>query len=71
MRAELDERDESIARKIREAELRKVPYMLVVGDREQAAGAVSVREHRKGDAGSASLAEFTARVARQTAERSG
>ena len=37
----------------------------------QEAGAVSVREHRKGDAGSASLAEFTARVARQTAERSG
>jgi threonyl-tRNA synthetase len=70
VRAELDERDESIARKIRDAELRKVPYMLVVGDREQEAGAVSVREHRKGDAGSASLEEFAARVARETAERS-
>jgi threonyl-tRNA synthetase len=70
VRAELDQRDESISRKVREAELRKVPYMLVVGDREEQAGAVSVREHRGGDAGPASLEEFTARVARETAERS-
>ena len=48
VRVELDERSESIGRKIREAELRKIPYMLVVGEREQREGAVSVREHRGG-----------------------
>jgi threonyl-tRNA synthetase len=47
-RVELDDRSESVGRKIREAELRKVPYMLVVGDREEREGAVSVREHRGG-----------------------
>ena len=62
-RAELDERSESIARKIRDAELRKVPYMLIVGEREQGDGAVSVREHGGGDAGSVPLKEFTNRLA--------
>jgi threonyl-tRNA synthetase len=57
-RVELDDRSESVGRKIREAELRKIPYMLVVGDREEQERAVSVREHRAGDAGSVSLAKF-------------
>jgi threonyl-tRNA synthetase len=61
-RAELDERPESISKKIRDAELRKVPFMLVVGDREQEAGTVGVREHRSGDAGSSSLEEFVRRL---------
>ena len=52
MRAEVDERTESVGRKIRDAELRKIPYMLVVGDREQEAQQVAVREHRRGDEGS-------------------
>src|ERR1700726_4390612 len=52
LRVELDDRGESVGRKIREAELRKIPYMLVVGEREQAEHTVSVREHRAGDAGS-------------------
>jgi threonyl-tRNA synthetase len=43
LRAELDDRSESVGRKIREAELRKIPYMLVVGEREQSENAVSVR----------------------------
>jgi threonyl-tRNA synthetase len=47
VRAELDDRTESVGRKIRDAELRKIPYMLVVGDREQEAGEVGVREHRR------------------------
>ena len=51
MRAELDDRTESVGRKIRDAELRKIPYMLVVGDREAEAGEVGVREHRGGDTG--------------------
>ncbi len=58
VRVELDDRGESIGRKIREAELRKIPNMLIVGDREAADGAVSVREHRKGDVGSLSVEEF-------------
>ena len=60
VRAELDERTESVGRKIRDAELRKIPYMLVVGDREQEAGEVAVREHRRGDDGSSRFKEFVA-----------
>ncbi len=61
-RAELDDRSESIGRKIRDAELRKVPYMLVVGDREERDGSVSVREHGAGDVGSMSVKEFGERL---------
>jgi threonyl-tRNA synthetase len=57
LRAEMDERSESISRKIREAELRKIPYQLVVGDREEAAGEVSLRQHREGDRGTATIEE--------------
>jgi len=70
LRAELDERTESVGRKIRDAELRKVPYMLVIGDREAEGGTVAVREHGRGDAGSAPVAEFVARLCEQTAARS-
>ena len=62
IRVELDDRNESIGRKIRDAELRKLPYMLVVGEREQEAGAVSVREHRGGDLGSVPSAAFAQRL---------
>jgi threonyl-tRNA synthetase len=62
LRVELDGRNESVGRKIREAELRKVPYMLVVGEREQDDQTVSVREHRGGDSGSATLEEFSRRL---------
>ncbi len=61
-RVELDGRSESIGRKIREAELRKIPYMLVVGDREATDGTVSVREHRAGDTGSLATEEFAKRL---------
>jgi threonyl-tRNA synthetase len=61
-RVELDARNESVARKIRDGELRKVPYMLVVGEREQRDGTVAVREHRAGDTGSLSVAEFGERL---------
>jgi threonyl-tRNA synthetase len=59
LRVELDERGESVGRKIREAELRKVPYMLIVGEREQEEETVSVREHRGGDTGSTTLEKFS------------
>jgi len=62
-RVELDDRSESIGRKIREAELRKVPYMLIVGEREQVEQAVSVREHHGGDLGSMPVAAFAERLA--------
>jgi threonyl-tRNA synthetase len=69
LRAELDDRTESVGRKIREAELRKVPYMLVVGDREAESGTVAVREHRVGDSGSEAVAEVVARLAEKSARR--
>lgn len=61
-RVELDDRTESVARKIRDAELRKIPYMLVVGERELSEGTVAVREHRAGDAGSETLSQFGERL---------
>jgi threonyl-tRNA synthetase len=70
LRAEVDERPESTGRKVRDAELRKVPYMLVVGDREMEARAVGVREHRKGDAGAVPLDEFVERLRHQSTARS-
>ena len=54
-RVEVDRRTESIGRKIREAELRKIPYMLVLGDREVESDTLSVRRHREGDLGALSL----------------
>ncbi len=64
MRAELDERGESVGRKIRDAELRKIPYMLVVGEREQARGhGVGARAPRRGDAGPTTVDEFAERLA--------
>jgi len=69
LRAELDGRGESIGRKIREAELRRVPYMLVVGEREAQAGSVAVREHRAGDTGSELVGEFAQRLAEQVRRR--
>ncbi|MBV8220116.1 MAG: threonine--tRNA ligase [Solirubrobacterales bacterium] len=70
VRAELDDRTESVGRKIRDAELRKIPFMLVVGDREQETQQVAVREHRRGDEGSLPVKEFIARVAQLVESRS-
>jgi threonyl-tRNA synthetase len=65
VRAELDDRSESIGRKIRDAELQKIPYMLVVGEREASDGTVAVREHRRGDVGSMTVEELVQRMARR------
>ena len=56
--AQLDERNEKIGYKIRDWETHKVPYMLVVGEKEKEAGTVSVRKHKVGDKGSISVEEF-------------
>ncbi len=69
LRSELDDRTESIGRKIRDAELRKLPFMLVIGDREAETGTVSVREHRRGDTGSMPAEEFVERLSHRTALR--
>src|SRR5687768_6675794 len=60
MRVELDDRQEKIGYKIREAQLQKIPYMLVVGDREAAEGTVAVRSRTGGDLGSQALDSFVA-----------
>jgi len=60
--AELDERNEKIGYKIRDWETKKVPYMLIVGEKEQEANNISVRKHKAGDKGSISTAEFIAQI---------
>jgi threonyl-tRNA synthetase len=69
LRAELDDRTESVGRKIRDAELRKIPYMLVVGDREEESDQVSVRQHRRGDEGSEAIAAFVERLSHEVKTR--
>ena len=59
IRGFVDLRDEKIGRKIRDAEVAKVPYMLIVGEKEQAEGRVSVRRKGEGDLGSMTVTEFT------------
>jgi len=58
-RVEIDKRNEKVNFKIREAQLMKIPYMLVIGDREVDAGTVSVRNRRNGDLGAKTFDEFT------------
>jgi threonyl-tRNA synthetase len=62
LRVEIDERGESVGRKIRDAELRKIPNLLVVGDREEETGEVSLRQHRLGDQGTVALSELVERL---------
>jgi threonyl-tRNA synthetase len=62
LRVEVDARTESVGKKIREGELRKAPYMLVVGDNEADAQQVSVRKHREGDLGAMSVDQFATRA---------
>jgi threonyl-tRNA synthetase len=62
IRASVDERNEKIGRKIRDAELLKTPFMLIVGEKEATEGSVSVREHGKGDMGSMSPGAFVEQV---------
>ena len=67
LRARVDDRGESIGRKIRDAELAKVPYMAVVGDREVESGAAALRRHKDGDLGTLELDEIVARLAGEVA----
>ncbi|MDY0216666.1 MAG: threonine--tRNA ligase [Bacteroidales bacterium] len=58
IRATIDERNEKAGRKIRDAEMKKIPFMLVVGEKEEADGSVSVRRHQEGDLGTMSIEKF-------------
>ncbi|MGG1312561.1 MULTISPECIES: threonine--tRNA ligase [Cohnella] len=69
IRAETDLRNEKLGYKIREAQLEKVPYMLIVGQNEAAEGTVSVRRRGEGDLGAQPLAEFIARATAEIASK--
>ncbi|MEP0984932.1 threonine--tRNA ligase [Ekhidna sp.] len=68
IRGYIDERDEKIGKKIRDAEVKKIPYMLIVGEKEQTDGAVSVRQHGAGDIGSMKKEEFVSFFHNKVAE---
>jgi threonyl-tRNA synthetase len=69
LRVQLDERQEKIGYKIREAQLQKVPYMLVVGDREEREGQVSVRARAAGDLGPSSVGDFIGKARDEVARK--
>ena len=69
LRVEADLRNEKIGYKIREAQLQKTPYMLVVGDKEAETGTVSVRSRKDGDIGAMAVAEFAAKAVEQDKSR--
>jgi threonyl-tRNA synthetase len=62
IRCRIDERSESVGKKVHDAEVGKVPYMVVIGDREQERGEISVRSHAEGDLGTLPVDEFAARI---------
>jgi threonyl-tRNA synthetase len=70
LRVQVDERQEKIGYKIREAQLQKVPYMLVVGDKEAGDGTVAVRSRSGGDLGSSPLDAFVASALQEVQARS-
>jgi threonyl-tRNA synthetase len=61
-RSRVDDRSESVGKKIRDAELSKAPYMLVVGDKEADSGSASVRHHGDGDLGAMSIGDLVGRM---------
>ena len=68
IRAGIDDRSESVGKKIRDAELSKAPYMLVVGDREQEASEVSVRPHGEDDLGAMAVGDLAKRIASEAGD---
>ena len=69
IRAEVDGRNEKIGKKIREAQLEKVPYSLIVGDNEMADGTVSVRKRSVGDTGAVKLDDFISNILKEIKSR--
>ena len=69
IRAAIDDRDERAGKKIRDAEVSKIPYMLIVGEKEDSTGSVSVRKHGEGDLGSMPLNAFVELVQKEVREQ--
>ncbi len=70
VRVEIDDRNETLNKRIRNAEMTKIPYVLVIGDREAAGGQVSVRKRREGDKGVMPAEQFLQQVTREIIDRS-
>jgi len=69
IRVELDDRAEKVGFKIREAQLEKIPYMLVIGEKEVESGMISVRSREEGELGSMSVEDFLAKINKQIVDR--
>ena len=69
VRVEIDDRNEKINYKIRECEVKKIPYMLVVGEKEKQSNTVSVRRHKKGDLGVNTIDEFLQAIVKEISEK--
>ena len=69
IRVELDDRSEKIGYKIREAQLKKIPYMLVIGEKEEQSGTVSVRKRGEGDIGAVSVDDFLSSAKKDIADK--
>ncbi len=65
IRAEIDERNEKIGYKIRDWEMKKIPNMLIIGEKEVESGTVSLRKHKEGDKGSCKLSDFIDNIAEE------
>jgi threonyl-tRNA synthetase len=70
IRVELDDRNQKIGYKIREWETKKVPFMLILGEKERASGTVAVRQHKKGDLGATGLDEFRSKISKAILDKS-
>ena len=68
LRGSIDDRNEKTGKKIRDAEISKIPFMLIVGEKEEAENSVSVRRHGEGDMGSMSIEEFARMVNKMVKE---
>ena len=69
VRVEIDERNEKIGYKIREAQMQKIPYMLIVGDKEQESGTVGLRKRGEGDLGAVPLTQFIENITEEIKKR--
>ena len=68
-RVNIDDRNERLQKKIRDAEMEKIPYMVIVGEKEEQARAISVRSHSQGDAGRMELKDFILMMTREVQEK--
>jgi threonyl-tRNA synthetase len=65
IRAQIDDRNEKTGKKIRDAELKKIPYMIIVGEKEESNQSLSIRKHGQGDLGTFTMPEFTSMIQKE------